>query len=60
MGDRKVHYSSGSHITSFPNEGIVVAKSLKNQGNDNFKQCLSNIIQIFMYLFFYFNHIEYR
>lgn len=32
MGDRKVHYSSGSHITSFPSEGIVVAKNLKNQG----------------------------
>lgn len=32
MRDKKVHYSSGSHITSFPNEGIVVAKFLKNQG----------------------------
>lgn len=32
MGDRKMHYSSGSHITSFPIEGIVVAKTLKNQG----------------------------
>ncbi|CAI6348863.1 unnamed protein product [Macrosiphum euphorbiae] len=34
MGDRKVHYSSGTHITSFPNEGIVVAKTLKNQGEE--------------------------
>lgn len=32
MGDKKVHYASGSHITSFPNEGIVIAKLLKNQG----------------------------
>lgn len=37
MGDRKVHYSSGSHITSFPNEGIVVAKTLKNQGRYDFQ-----------------------
>jgi len=33
MGDKKIHYSSGTHITSFPDEGIVVAKTLKNQGN---------------------------
>jgi len=32
IGDKKVHYSSGSHIVSFPNEGIVIAKNLKNQG----------------------------
>lgn len=32
IGDRKIHYSSGSHITSFPNDGIVIAKTLKNQG----------------------------
>lgn len=50
MGDREVHYSSGSHITSFPNEGIVVAKTLKNQGKYNF-----NLGKIIIYLFLSFS-----
>ncbi|XP_050419882.1 membrane-bound transcription factor site-1 protease isoform X2 [Adelges cooleyi] len=34
MGDRKIHYSSGSHLTTFPSKGIVIAKTLKNQGEE--------------------------
>lgn len=44
MGDKKVHYSSGSHITSFPNEGIVVAKTLKNQGNVQLRVMIAETI----------------
>ncbi|XP_050538541.1 membrane-bound transcription factor site-1 protease isoform X2 [Daktulosphaira vitifoliae] len=34
MGDRKVHYSSGTHLVSFPSTGVVIAKTLKNQGEE--------------------------
>lgn len=43
LGDHEMYYASGTHIHTFPLQGVLVSTALKDQGKQVPKQCILNL-----------------